>query len=87
MKRPLERALSAEDQSHLSEERINLHDMPERNAAFWKDAKIVPPKTKPVVRLRVSEQVIAFFKQESPKGCTGRMAAVLAAYVAAQRGS
>ena len=48
--------------------------------------KISQPKTKPNVSLRLPEEVIAFFKAQNPKGYTGRMAAVLAAYVAARQG-
>ena len=74
-------ALAARPDSH-----IDYSDIPELDAAFWDNATVVPPRTKPNVSLRLPEDVIAFFKKEQPKGYTARMAAVLSAYVAARGG-
>lgn len=65
------------------DEDIDYSDIPELDAAFWEQAKIATPTTKPNVSLRVPEDVVAFFKAENPKGYTARMAAVLSAYVQA----
>ena len=43
------------------------------------------PKAKPNISLRVDQEVLDFFKAENPKGYTGRMAAILAAYVQARQ--
>lgn len=67
----------------IRDEDIDYSDVPELDAAFWEKAKIETPQTKPIVSLRVSEDVVAFFKAENPKGYTARMAAVLSAYVQA----
>lgn len=68
----------------IRDEDINYSDIPELDATFWEKAKIEAPQTKPNVSLRVSEDVVAFFKANNPKGYTARMAAVLSAFVQAQ---
>ena len=70
---------------NLSDEDIDTSDIPELDENFWASAKIVHPKTKPNISLRVSQDVVDYFKAESPKGYTGRMAAVLSAYVQAHQ--
>lgn len=52
---------------------------------FWKNAELVTPTTRTNVSLRVDDEVVAYFKGDSPKGYTARMSAVLKAYVAAKR--
>lgn len=52
---------------------------------FWKNAELVRPKARSTVSLRVDDEVLAYFKGDSPKGYTARMAAVLRAYVEAKR--
>ena len=69
----------------LSDDQINTDDIPELDETFWTKAKLNPPRTKPNVSLRVSSEVVEFFKAENPQGYTGRMAAVLAAYVQAHQ--
>jgi len=39
-----------------------------------------------VVTMRLDAETVDWFKGDDPKGYTGRMAAVLRAFVAAQRG-
>lgn len=60
---------------------IDYSDAPELDAEFWANAKVTAPRTKPNVSLRLPEEVIDYFKAQNPKGYTGRMAAVLSAYV------
>lgn len=67
----------------MRDEDIDYSDIPELDADFWEHARIATPSTKANVSLRVSEDVLAFFKADSPKGYTARMAAVLSAYVKA----
>ncbi|MCF6305911.1 MAG: BrnA antitoxin family protein [Rhodobacteraceae bacterium] len=69
----------------IREEDIDYSDIPEMDDEFWKHAKIVPNPLKPVVTMRLEPETVAFFKGDNPKGYTGRMAAVLKAYVKAQR--
>ncbi len=84
MKKRYDKGLSPEDLAALPDSEIDTSDIPETDAAFWASAKVMAPRTKPNVSLRVDPDVVDFFKAESPKGYTGRMAAVLSAYVQAQ---
>ncbi len=69
----------------IRDEDIDYSDMPEFTDEEWAKAKIVPNPFKPVVTMRLEPETIAFFKGDNPKGYTGRMAAVLKAFVKAQR--
>ena len=69
----------------MPESDIDTSDIPELDDNFWENARIVLPKNKQAVSLRVSPEVLDFFKEENPKGYTSKMAAVLSAYVNAQR--
>ena len=81
MTKKYEKPLTAKQISELSDDEIDTSDIPELDETFWAKAKVTPPRTKPNISLRVPEEVIEFFKAESPKGYTGRMATVLSAYV------
>ena len=70
---------------NIKDEDIDYSDIPELDADFWKRAKVSPPRTKPNVSLRVTDEVVNFFKAENPKGYTARMSAVLTAYVQAHQ--
>ncbi|MGB0696387.1 MAG: BrnA antitoxin family protein [Rhodospirillaceae bacterium] len=85
MKKRYAKPLTPEQLAALPDDQIDTSDIPELDEAFWANATLKPPQTKPNVSLRVSEEVIAFFKADSPKGYTARMAAVLTAYVNAHR--
>ena len=85
MKKNYDKPLTFEELAKRPEEDIDTSDIPELDETFWAKAKVSPPRTKPNVSLRLSQEVIDYFKQESPKGYTGRMAAVLSAYVKAHR--
>ncbi len=78
--------LSLEELAALPDSEIDTSDIPFMGEEFWKGAKVTPPRIKPNVSLRVSAEVVEFFKSENPKGYTGRMAAVLTAYVDAHTG-
>ncbi|MFE3839513.1 BrnA antitoxin family protein [Pseudogemmobacter sonorensis] len=77
--------MSVEEMAARSDADINYSDIPELDEKFWEKAKITAPQTKPNVSLRVSEDVVAFFKKQNPRGYTARMAAVLSAYVQAHQ--
>jgi len=64
---------------------IDYSDIPELDAAFWANAKIEKPARKPSVTMRMDKETLAYFKGSDPKGYTGRMAAVLKAYVQAHQ--
>ncbi len=84
MKKRYEKPLTHEELMALPDDQIDTSDIPELDENFWKNAKVTPvtpPRTKPNISMRLPEDIIAFFKAESPKGFTGRMAAVLTAYV------
>lgn len=84
MSKRYKRPLTADQIAALPDEDIDTSDIEELDAEFWAKAEVRPPQTKSVVSLRLPAEVIAHFKAENPKGYTGRMAAVLAAYVAAK---
>ncbi len=66
-------------------ERIIAADEDESSVqADWAQAKLVLPKAKQSVHLRLEQEIIAFFKSQG-KGHISRMQAVLKAYVDAHR--
>lgn len=85
MKQKYKKPLTPEQISKLPEDQIDTSEIPELDAKFWSTAKVSPPRTKPNISLRLPPDVVEFFKTENPKGYTGRMAAVLAAYVQAHQ--
>ncbi len=85
MKKKYEKSLTLDELAALLDSDIDTSDIPVLDEAFWSKAVVTPPRTKPNVSLRISEEVIAYFKKESPKGYTARMSAVLASFVSAQR--
>lgn len=72
---------------NIPEDEIDTSEMPELDAAFWERARIVPPRTRPTVTMRVSPEVKEYFQKQDPKGYTSRMAAVLEAYVHSRSGA
>ncbi len=80
------RPLTLEEMANVPDEDIDTSDIPELGDWFWDNAVLVPPRTeKPNVSLRLPQEVVDFFKADSPKGYTSRMAAVLSAYVDAHQ--
>jgi uncharacterized protein (DUF4415 family) len=77
--------LTPQELSVRSDADIDFSDIPELDENFWTNAVLTPPSTKKNVSLRISKDVLAFFKSETPKGYTARMALVLKAYVDAQQ--
>lgn len=85
MKKTYEKALTVEELAAMPDHEVDTSDIPELDDDFWKNARVVLPKNKQAVSLRVPPEVLDYFKSENPKGYTSKMAAVLSAYVEAQR--
>jgi len=85
MKKRYDRPLTPEELAKRPDSEIDYSDIPELDDEFWANAKLSPPRIKPNVNLRLSKDVVEFFKGDNPKGYTSRMAAVLTAYAQAQR--
>lgn len=85
MSKKYKKPLTTEELAALPDDQIDTSDIAELGEAFWKNAKVVPPRTKPNVSLRLPQDVIDHFRAENPKGYTARMAAVLSAYVNAHQ--
>ena len=85
MNKRYEKPLTTEQLAQLPDDQIDTSDIPELDETFWRNARLSPPRTKPNISLRVPQEVVEFFKAENPKGYTGRMAAVLEAYVQAHQ--
>jgi uncharacterized protein (DUF4415 family) len=66
------------------ETRADAPEGPELGPEFWRNARIVEPRAKTSVHLRVDSDVLDFFKKQG-KGHLTRMNAVLRAYVDAHR--
>lgn len=69
----------------IQDEDIDYSETPDLGDVDWTALKVDMPRAKPTVTMRLEEDVIGFFKDEDPKGYTGRMAAVLTAYVRAHQ--
>ena len=69
----------------IRDDDIDYSDTPELDADLWANATIEKPNQKSSVTMRMDEETVAYFKGSDPKGYTGRMAAVLKAYVQAHQ--
>lgn len=69
----------------MRDEDIDYSETPDLADVDWTALKVDPPRPKPTVTMRLEEDIIGFFRDEDPKGYTGRMAAVLTAYVRAHQ--
>lgn len=67
----------------IRDEDIDFSDIPETDAAFWANAKLVYPDPTQPVTLRVKKSVLDHFKAGGAKGYQTRMNAVLESYVRA----
>lgn len=64
----------------LKDKDIDYSDIPETNEDFWADAKLVMPKKKQPISLRVDKDVLEWFKKQGSH-YQSRMNAVLRAYM------
>lgn len=80
MKKRYDRELTLEELAALPDDQIDTSDIPELDADFWKNAKLIEPDTTQQVTLRVKKSVLDAFKATG-KGYQTRMNAVLETYV------
>jgi len=69
-----------EELENISESAIDTSDIPELDANFWSQAKLVKPLTKQDISLRVDSEVLDWFKNQG-KGYQSMMNAVQRYYV------
>ena len=69
----------------IDDKDIDYSDIPETDADFWADAKLIAPDRTQHVTLRVRKSVLDHFKAGGKKGYQTRMNAVLESYVRAQQ--
>ncbi|MEG4343487.1 BrnA antitoxin family protein [Microcoleus sp. A003_D6] len=69
-----------EELENIPESAIDTSDIPELDASFWEQAKLVEPLTKQAISLRVDSDVLDWFKNQG-KGYQSLMNAVLRSYV------
>ena len=66
------------------DDEIDYSDIPETDNGFWESAKVVLPKPKSRISIRLDNDVLEWFKA-SGKGYQTRINAVLRSYVEAHR--
>ena len=85
MSKKYKKPLTPEEIAKLSDDQIDFSDIPELDASILERMEIRMSQVKPVVSLKLSQDVIDFYIGEDKKGYTSRMAAVLTAYAEAQQ--
>ncbi len=68
----------------MSDTDIDYSDIPELDETFWKKAKLVVPKKKERLSMRIDSDVLAWFKSKG-KGYQTTINAVLKAYAKAHK--
>ncbi len=68
----------------MSDTDIDYSDIPELDETFWKKAKLVVPKKKERLSMRIDSDVLAWFKSKG-KGYQTTINAVLKAYTEAHK--
>ena len=79
MKKRYPKEMSLEDLAAVSDEEIDYSDIPQLDAKFWKNAKLVEPENTQQVTLRVKKSVLEAYKATG-KGYQTRMNAVLESF-------
>ena len=64
----------------MTDKDIDYSDIPETDEEFWKDAKVVLPKNKRQITLRIDDDIIEWF-QKKGKGYQTKINAILRSYV------
>lgn len=87
MTKRYKKELSLKELADLPDEDIDFSDIPEADAAFWKNAQLRLPGAEPKapVSIRLDRDVLDFFKATG-RGYQTRINAVLRSYVEAHRG-
>ena len=65
----------------IADKDIDYSDIPETDAEFWANAKLIEPDRTQPVTLRVKKSVLDYFKGRNAKGYQTRINAVLESYV------
>ena len=68
----------------ITDDQIDYSDIPELTEEFFQNAKLVMPKKKQPVSLRLDEDIVNWFKKQG-KGYQSRINAVLSAYIQTQK--
>ncbi|KAA3604706.1 MAG: 3-oxoacyl-ACP synthase [Calditrichaeota bacterium] len=68
----------------MTDSEIDLSEIPELDENFWKTAKVVEPKKKKAISLRIDNDVLEWFRQQG-KGYQTKINSVLKAYVKAHQ--
>ena len=76
--------LTAEELAALPNDQIDYSDIPELDDDFWANAKVVMPKAKEKITIKLDPDVLEYFRKDGP-GYQTRMNAVLKSFVAAHR--
>ena len=66
--------------SSLKDSEISYDEIAELDDKFWKKAKLVHPKPKQAISIRIDSEILEFFKKKG-KGYQSLMNAVLKSYV------
>jgi uncharacterized protein (DUF4415 family) len=69
-----------EELNNIPDAEIDTSDIPELDENFWANAKMVSPRTKQAISLRVDSDVLDWFKNRG-KGYQSLMNSVLKSYV------
>lgn len=84
-------AISREEQLKIlglmQESEIDYTDAPATNAEFWQDATLNVPPVKIPVTLRIDPAVLAWYKQQVPRGYQTLINTVLTKYMIENRSS
>ncbi len=68
----------------IEDKDIDYSDIPETDADFWANAKLIEPDRTQHVTLRLKKSVLDYFKAQGAKGYQTRINAVLESYVRTQ---
>ncbi len=80
------RPLTPDEIESVDDREIDFSDIPELDAAFWREAELVRPDRTERITLRVKRSVLDHFRAPG-RGYQTRINRVLESYVKAQRGS
>ncbi len=69
-----------EELNNMPDSAIDTSDIPELDRDFWNSAKLVHPKTKQAISIRLDSDVLDWFKNQG-KGYQSLMNSVLKSYV------
>lgn len=78
------REKTIEELEAMPDSEIDYSDIPATDREFWKTAKVVLPRPKKAISLRIDKEVLEWFKAQG-KGYQSLINAVLKSYVEAQK--